>query len=201
MNIVKRNIQKITPDTNVSTISKNVISQEVLSKLKNCDVIFSCTDTHASRSVLNELAHQYFIPVIDVGVGMDSKHDKIIGGTVRVTLSSPSLPCLYCVGIINPERILSESLTKEDRESRMKEGYISGMVDDVPSVITFTTIAASYASLLFKDLFFNFIDSNANTIILDMKSFTTSRLVTSPKDDCVCSVRRAKADYMPLSAP
>ena len=201
VDIVKKNIQKIEPKVNVKTIPGNVISQNVLHQLKNCDVVFSCTDRHAPRSVLNELAHQFFIPLIDVGVGLDAKNEKIEGGSVRVSLSSPSLPCLYCMGIINSDQILAESLSKDERESRQKEGYVKGMMDDVPSVITFTTMAASYAVLLFKDLFFNIIKSNSNTILLDVTTFVTSRLAATVQNDCVCTLRMGKGEYMHMSAP
>lgn len=199
--IIKKNIQRIEPKSSVKDIPENVISQKVLNQLKNCDVVFSCTDRHAPRSVLNELAHQFFIPVIDLGVGIDAKNGKIEGGSVRVSLSSPTLPCLYCIGVINSEQILAESLDKKELESRQKEGYIKGMDDDVPSVITFTTLAASYALLLLKDLFFNIIQSNANTILVDVNTLATSRLSSSVKKDCVCTARMGKGDYMPLSAP
>jgi hypothetical protein len=75
------------------------------------------------------------------------------------------------------------------------------MDDDVPSVITFTTMAASYGLLLFKDLFFNIMKSNANTILLDVTTFGTSRLAASVQNDCVCTMRMGKGGYMPLSAP
>lgn len=201
VDIVKKHIQKIEPAAKVQTISENVISQKVLGQLKNCDVVFSCTDRHAPRSVLNELAHQFFIPLIDVGAGLDANNGKVEGGSVRVSLSSPSLPCLYCMGIINSEQILAESLTKNDRQSRQKEGYIKGMDDDAPSVITFTTMAASYGVLLFKDLFFNIIKSNSNTILLDVTTFGTSRLSASVQNDCTCTLRMGKGEYMHLSAP
>ena len=200
--IIKNNIKKIEPSANVKNIPNNVISQQVLNEFKNCDVVFSCTDRHAPRSVLNELAHQFFIPVIDVGVGLDAKNEQIVGGSVRVSLTSPTLPCLYCIGIINSDQILSESLSNDERDSRKKEGYINDIDnDDVPSVITFTTMASSYALLLFKDLFFNLINSNANSILLDVTNFKTSRLLSTVQNDCVCNLRMGKGDYMPLSAP
>ena len=200
VDIIRRHLKKIHRDIHIKTISGNILSQTTLKYFKNCDIIFSCTDRHAPRSVLNELAHQYFIPVIDIGVGIDSKEDKIVRGTVRVSLSSPSIPCLYCIGIINSERILAESLSSKELEKRQKEGYIEGMIDDAPSVIAFTTMAASYAMLLFKDLIFNLINSDANTLVLDTTSFETSKLTTSVKKECVCTLRMGKADYYPLSA-
>lgn len=201
VDIVKKNIQKITPDAPVLVIPKNVISQQVLTSLKDCDVVFSCSDRHAPRSVLNELAHQYFIPVIDIGTGLDVKNGKMEGGSARATLISPSLPCMYCYGIINPETILAESLSKEDMRARQKEDYVRGLDDDAPSVITFTTMAATFGLMMLKDILFGYMDTAANTIALDIKSFETSRIAASIKADCVCTSRMGKGDYIPLSAP
>ena len=201
VDIIAKHLKKIQNDIYIKTISGNILSQKTLRHFKNCDIIFSCTDRHAPRSVLNELAHQYFIPVIDMGVGIDSKNDKIVGGTVRVSLSSPSIPCLYCIGIINSEQVLVESLSAKELEKRQKEGYIQGMTDDAPSVIAFTTMAAAYAMLLLKDLIFNLTNTEANTFILDTTSFETTKLTASIKKECVCALRMGKADYYPLSAP
>ena len=199
--IIKKNLKKIQKNITIKTISENIASQETLNCFKNCDIVFSCTDKHMPRSLLNELAYQYFIPVIDMGVGMRAENEKIVGGTVRVSLVCPSIPCLYCIKIINSEQILLESLSKKDREERTNEGYMQGMMDDEPSVITLTTMAAAYAMLLFKDLIFNLIDTEANTFMLDITSFTTSKLITSIKNKCTCTLRMGKADYYPLSAP
>ncbi|MBS3925960.1 MAG: ThiF family adenylyltransferase [Nitrosarchaeum sp.] len=199
--IIKSNIEKINPKAIIEAVDDNVVSQKILQKLKNCDVIFSCTDNHTSRSVLNELCYQYFIPVIDIGVGIDSDNEKISGGTVRSMLISPSLPCMYCTGIINSEQILNESLPPKERKSRQKEGYVQGMQDDVPSVITFTTMAATFGLTMFKDLYFNILDSKSTIITLDLHSFTINKLSASQRPECVCKLRLAKGDYFPLSAP
>lgn len=199
--IVSDNIQKIEPRSTIKQITKDVILQEVLDRLKNCDVVFSCTDRHAPRSVLNELAYQFFIPVIDLGVGIDTTNEKIIGGSVRISLSSPSMPCLYCTGVISSEQILVESLGEQDRRSRQQQGYIPDMEDDVPSVIVFTTMAASYAVFFLKDMFFNISESDAGTLHIDIKSLKTSRLSSKIRSDCVCRTRVGKGEYMPLSAP
>jgi len=201
VDIIEKNIKKIQSKAAVEKIQYDVISQKALTRLKNCDVIFACTDNHASRSVINELAYQYFIPVIDMGVGLDAKNDKILGGTVRATLIGPSLPCMYCSGIINSEQILAESLNDEDRAIRVKEGYIRGLQNDAPSVITFTTMAATFGLLLFKDLIFKFLHTHATTLTLDVTTFKTSKLIASIQSNCVCNVRVGKGDYMPLSAP
>lgn len=192
--IVKRNIVKIQPDAIVEEIRTKIVSENDLEPLKDCDLIFSCTDKHIPRSLLNNMSYQYFIPVIDLGVGLDAEGGKIIGGTVRATLLGPTLPCLYCAGIINPEAILAESLPEDERKSRLRQGYITGLDDDVPAVINFTTMAASLGLMLFKDLLFDLITSKANTVVLDIATFRTSRLVASVRQDCVCLARTGKGD-------
>jgi predicted dinucleotide-binding enzyme len=201
VNIVKKNIKRIEPKANVLAIPKNVINQKVLLELKDCDIVFSCTDRHAPRGVLNELAHQYYIPVIDVGVGLETKNDRIEGGTLRATLVSPSLPCLFCSSIINADRITAEGLGKEERELRQKAGYITGFDENAPSVIVFTTMAASLGLMLFKDLLFELLNSDANTLTINVTTYQSSRLTASVRNDCVCVLRLGKADFIPLSAP
>ena len=201
VHIVRDNIRRIEPRSTVRCIANNVISQSVLANLKNCDIVFGCTDRHTPRSVLNELAYQFFIPVIDMGVGLDTANGRISGGSVRVTLCSPSLPCLYCIGIISPDQLLAESLSKSERESRQMRGYIPQLDDDVPSVIELTTLAASYAIFVMKDLLFNIMESSSNMMLVDIKSMQTTMLAASIKEDCVCATRRGTGDYIPLSAP
>lgn len=198
--IVGDNIRRISPAALVDAVPEDVVLQETLDRLKNCDVVFSCTDKHAPRSVLNELAHQFFIPVIDMGAGIDSDGGDIVGGTVRATLCSPSLPCLYCTSIINSARIMEESLGKEEREARARDGYLQGS-DEAPSVVSLTTMAASYAVLLLKDMLFSITEADAGTLMVDIKSMKTMRISAPVRKDCVCVARAGKGGYAPLSAP
>lgn len=198
--IVKDNIRRISPEAGVDAVPEDVVLQEALDRLKDCDVVFSCTDKHAPRSVLNELAHQFFIPVIDMGTGIDSDGRGISGGAVRVTLCSPSLPCLYCTSIIDPAQIMAESLSAKEREDRARDGYVRGL-SEAPSVVSLTTMAASYAVLLLKDMLFSITDAEAGTLMVDIKSMKTMTISAPVRKDCVCLARAGKGAYAPLSAP
>lgn len=200
VDIVRDNVRRISPDAKVDAVPENVVLQETLSRLKNCDVVFSCTDKHAPRSVLNELAYQFFIPVIDMGTGIDSDGHGVRGGAVRVTLCGPSLPCLYCTSIISPARIMEESLSKQERDARVRDGYIRGS-DEAPSVVSLTTMAASYAVLFLKDMLFSITDTGAGTLMVDIKSMETMKISSTIRKDCVCVARAGKGEYVPLSAP
>ena len=202
VDIVRDNLVRISRGARVTAVPDSVIQQETLGLLKDCDVVFGCTDRHAPRSVLNELAYQFFIPVIDSGVAIDAKDGAIREGSVRVSLLGPSLPCMYCTGVINPDRILAESLDPGERRSRELQGYVSGTDGgDAPSVISLTSMAASYAVLLLKDMLFRMVPSDASTLLVDVKRMKSSMVSSRTRGDCACVARSGVGDGMPLSAP
>ena len=199
--IVGANIRRISPESNVEEAAIDVVSQDGLGRLGECDAVFSCTDRHRPRSVLNELAHQLFIPVIDVGVGIDSRGGRVTGGSARVNLVSPSLPCLYCAGVISADRILAESLGPADRNARAGMGYVAGLVDDAPSVVSLTTMAASIAVFLLKDMLFGICEANGCMVMVDVSSLALRALSPRAKQGCVCALRMGRGCCMPMSAP
>lgn len=118
--------------------------------LKSCDVIFGCTDDHDGRMLLNRLAYFYLIPVIDMGLAIESAPDgnslRDLSG--RVTVLTPGAPCLLCRGIVDPVRAREEDLKRrqpEEYERRKREAYIRGGGNPAPAVVTFTTAIACLA--------------------------------------------------------
>lgn len=116
--------------------------------LKACDVIFCCTDDHASRMFLNRFARFYGIPVIDVGLAMQRRSDIVCDLFARVSTLVPGHPCLLCGGYIDPRRAREEALRRDnpDAYERLKaEAYVLGEGDPSPAVVTFTTEASTMA--------------------------------------------------------
>ena len=104
---IRKLAERIGLGCRVTGVAKPITYRSVAERLKDCDVIFGCTDDEWGRSILNRLAVYYYIPVIDMGVRIAS-----IGGAVesvqgRVTIFSswgfmPVLPranrCRICGG-------------------------------------------------------------------------------------------------------
>ena len=200
--IVGENIRRIAPDAAVDAVVMDIVSQEALASLRECDVVFGCTDRQAPRSVLNELAYQFFVPVIDVGVGVNSRGGRMSGGTVRASIVAPSLPCLFCSGVVSPGGILAESLDPDDRRAREREGYVAGLDDgEAPSVVSLTTMAASYAVFMLKDMLFGITNSERGMLLVDTGTLETSFPASRARPGCVCAVRTGRGACMPLSAP
>jgi hypothetical protein len=117
--------------------------------LRSCDLVFSCTDDHLGRAVLNRFAYFYLTPVIDVGVSLRRKPDGQTGfshADGRVTVLQPGATCLFCREVVNARKMQSDAVRRGNLETyeRLKaEGYILGAGDPSPAVVTFTTEVAA----------------------------------------------------------
>jgi molybdopterin/thiamine biosynthesis adenylyltransferase/proteasome lid subunit RPN8/RPN11 len=114
--------------------------------IEGCDVVLSCVDRHAPRALLNRLAYEKAVPLIDMGSAFRVDADgRVMGAAGRVVIVGPGRPCLACWGHIDPNRMRIESLPDAEREREIAEGYIDGAEVAQPSVISFNTGVAGAA--------------------------------------------------------
>jgi molybdopterin/thiamine biosynthesis adenylyltransferase len=199
VDIISKHLLDINTEIEIKALKKNVQTKETLVFLSNCDIIFSCLDRHAPRAVLNELSYQCFIPVIDVGVGLQRNDKGVINGMARGTIIGPGMPCLFCQNIVSPEMITAENLSPREYESRRAEGYVSNLQHNVPSVINYTTLASSLGLLIFTDLLLNNTSNTFASLLFDINSKETIKMTSSIKEDCVCEKRLGKGFSIPFS--
>ncbi len=127
---------------NVLAIRDSAIRQSVLCAFRDRDVIFACVDNDQTRAVLNRFAHQYLIPVVDHGTRLDGRAGKVTAAAGRVSIVGPGFTCLRCSHHINPERIRAESMPREERAKLEKEGYVMGIDEPVPAIVSLNTVIA-----------------------------------------------------------
>lgn len=199
VDVVGSHLKNINPDVAIKTLNETVIKNDVLRSLANCDLIFSCLDRHAPRAVLNELSYQCFIPIIDVGVGLQKDETGFIGGAARATIIGPGLPCLTCQDIVRPEAITAENLSPEDYARRRAEGYVIDIQQNVPSVVTYTTMAASLGLGLFVDMISTNGFLSYSTLMFDLRARETFKINSPVRADCVCMKRQGKGFSVPFS--
>lgn len=131
--------------TRVRAIKDWVGSKKCRSALKSCDIIFGCTDDNSGRIFLNRFAHFYLAPVFDMGIVIvpdETNHDILRSLQGRLTIIETGNTCLLCRKIIDPIIAAEEDMKRTDPtgfERRKDEGYIQGVSDPSPAVITFTT--------------------------------------------------------------
>lgn len=146
VHIAKRQIKRIAPDAKVITIQGSVLDNDAAHSLKGVDFIFCCTDTQASRAVVNQLVYQYLIPCIDMGVSITSGEGKIQRITGRVQLLSPGQACLTCQELLDSNIVRQEFMTIEERA---QDPYFIGEGEPQPAVISLNSTMSSLAITMF----------------------------------------------------
>lgn len=149
--IAYRQTRQANPKGQVEAIQGTVLDQDIALRLLEADVIVCCTDTVASRMVLNRIAFQYLRPLMDCGIDIkvtSSGQAKVIG---RVMTVLPDGPCLSCAGIINPDAVADELA-----DPIVRAGYIDQANVHAPSVITLNGVVSSLAATEVLDLVVGF---------------------------------------------
>lgn len=89
----------------------------------DCDVLFSCVDKPRARYILNHIAYNHLIPVIDGGIQVRFNEEvRFVGAEWQLQTVGPERPCLQCLGIYNPHDVLQE------KEGLLEDpSYIKGL--------------------------------------------------------------------------
>lgn len=178
----------------VRPIGRPITFQSVLKEFRSCDVIFSCTDDQWGRSLLTRLTIDYCIPVIDMGVKIDSKDGFLNSIQGRVTTLFPGSACLFCRGRITSAGVRAEMLaavSPDEAERLRKEGYAPELGEPAPAVIAFTTaIAAGAVSELLHMLTgFMGLERTSTEVIYRFDDCHVGTNSTKSRPDCFCSQR------------
>ncbi len=196
VDLVARHLKKINPRLSVSRIRKNVVLGSAARELMDRDIIFLCTDDHWGRSIVNQVAHQYLIPAINLGVRIASKDNQITAAVGVVDVLRPDLPCLWCTQFLRAERIAAESMPKNSRKSLEREGYVEGLDTPAPSVVSVTTAVAAMAVNLFLQQVTDFMGAAGDIARLnyDVMDGTVRRGRAMIPEKCICKKTRGFGD-------
>lgn len=189
--LIERLAADIGLNTSVEVLDRPISFRSTLSKFRECDVIFGCTDDEWGRSLLTRFAIYYCLPVFDMGVRIDSKDGAIRSIQGRVTTLLPGSACLFCRGRISSQRIRAESIravNPQEAAQLEEDGYIPELGDPAPAVIPFTSMIASTAVSEFLHRLTGFLghereSSEVLHLIDDTKLRTNHRAC---REDCFC---------------
>lgn len=196
--VMNEMIKQIGFGTKVKVIAKKLLYESVARELRDCDLIFGCTDDDAGRAIINLLSIYYYIPVIDMGVLIDSRNGSIHNILGRVTMIKPGGPCLYCRNHIDAGRVAAEMMNPELYRERLNEGYAPELGIKDPSVITFTTAVACQAVIEMLNLFSGFVDKSHITELVCRFDSRAMSLRPNPRGNCICSNQDkvGRGDYL-----
>jgi ThiF family/Prokaryotic homologs of the JAB domain len=143
--LVRNLASRLDTGATVRVVRGNVAQRQIMMTLRDCDVVFGCTDDNAGRAVLSRLAYWYLIPLIDMGFIITSDKGRIEGLFGRVTTVMPGAACLICRGRVDSGRLRDELMHPAERARLAAEGYAQGLDERDPSVVAYTTMTAAFA--------------------------------------------------------
>ena len=162
--IAIRHAREIASRATLQPIADDVSRHSVAQVLRDCDFIFLAADSMRARFVVNALAHQYLIPVIQMGTKIRrDDFDNMEDAMCAVRHIRPGTGCLWCNELIDPTQLAIEA--KSDTE-RKEQAY--GVQEPNPSVITLNAVAAAHAV---NDFLFDFLGLRANESEVGYKNF------------------------------
>ncbi|HWZ42398.1 MAG TPA: ThiF family adenylyltransferase, partial [Candidatus Saccharimonadales bacterium] len=133
----------------VLPLQANIVEKEAVKAVAECDVIFGCMDGVEGRHMLNRLATFYCMPYFDVGVRLDADGKggiSNIAGAVHYV--QPGRSSLFSRGVYTIQEVEIESLRRtapEIYKRQRNEGYLRGVQEDRPAVISVNMFFASLA--------------------------------------------------------
>jgi len=177
-------ISTVSPGSRIKSIRGDVTRTGVAKELIATDFIFSCTDSHGSRAVIQQIAYQYMIFCIDVGSVLTAAQGQVTGIHGRVQALGPDLPCLSCSGLIDAEEVRRDMMNDAERQS---DPYIQGHREPAPSVISINSTVTSLAVTMFMAIVVG-IPSEGRYVLYNAKQPSLRSVRASRNPNCyICS--------------
>jgi molybdopterin/thiamine biosynthesis adenylyltransferase len=195
--VASRVIRTLRSDAVIEAVEVDVTAPNVWQFLSDADFVFSCTDTHASRHLVNQFAYQYRVPVIDMGVSITHHTERLqLAGHVKMV--APGLPCLWCANHLDPQRVREELMSEEQRAA---DPYFQGGEGvEQPSVISLNSTVASLAVTMFLAAVTG-IPAEARYLTYDANRGRVHAMADRTNEDCpFCGTHSSAgaADAFPL---
>jgi len=195
--IAAEHVAQLGLNTNIRPLPVDVRSRRAAEALLESDLVINTTDTHSSRAFLNQVAYQYWVPVVDVGVRIGAaRGGGVTGMPAEVRSLFADTGCLWCRGVLDSRRIREENLPAAERTSLAREGYVQGVGDPEPSLGALNAFAAAFAVITaLKAVLEATVPSWA---ILDPWDIYGLVGKSIPDPNCVCAAWRGMGDAAPL---
>ncbi|TIP49782.1 MAG: ThiF family adenylyltransferase [Mesorhizobium sp.] len=135
-----------------TAIPMAIDDRKAIEAVAQCDVIFCCVDSQEGRQFADLIASAFLIPLLDVGVVIPTfeyeGRTAIADVCGRIDYVQPGGSSLSDRGVYTPAGLRAEYLRRVDPNAYHAEqaaGYIKGVVEEAPSVITLNMRASSAA--------------------------------------------------------
>ncbi|MFC7691810.1 ThiF family adenylyltransferase [Paeniroseomonas aquatica] len=150
-------------------VAASVATREAVLAASAADILFCCVDTLEARHIADLISVAFLIPFIDVGVVIPVRKAgagmAIADVCGRIDYVQPGGSSLQDRAVYSPESLRAEYLRRAAPEAHRQEleaGYIKGLIEEAPAVITLNMRAAAAAMNEFIARAYPFrLDANA----------------------------------------
>lgn len=186
--VIAERLLAIQPGIEVQAIPHRIVELEAAKALRDCDIVFGCTDDDLGRFVLDRFALDYLVPVFDMGAKIDSVGGAISFVGCRVTRLQTGHACLGCRRALSGERMVKDALPEKEYEALAREGYARELDEPDPAVVPFTTVAAGLAISQLLDLLTGFRgpDADVDQVVLRFDTLEVVKSSRAGSPDCNC---------------
>lgn len=183
--IAEKYLKNFNEKVTVQIVDGDVVNNSVASRLRDADLILCCTDSHGSRSIIQQVAYQYLIPCIDMGSTITQTDGLITGIFGRVQLLAPGLPCLWCSELLDGGEVRRDMMSESERKL---DPYIVGAREPAPSVISLNGTVVSLAVTMVLGIVAG-APINATQLIYNALTSTVRPAAAQCQPGCfICSV-------------
>jgi molybdopterin/thiamine biosynthesis adenylyltransferase len=188
--VAARYVRAFDERVSVEVVASDVALDSVARRLIDADVIMCCTDSHGSRSVVQQVAYQHLIPCIDMGSTIIQTNGEVKGIYGRVQLLAPGLPCLWCSELLNAAEVRRDMMSESERKL---DPYIVGSREPAPSVISLNGTVVSLAVTMLLGIAVG-APLDATRLMYNASSPALRSVRGKPNPDCfICSKKGALA--------
>lgn len=188
VDVAAATVRRANPHASVKIIKGNILEGEVSKVVTESDFFFCCTDSQASRAVLNQLAYQYLIPGINIGVAIAVRGGEITHISGRVQLLAPQIACLTCQDVLDAKTVRLEFMTEAERR---QDPYFVGDGEPQPAVISLNSTMASLAVTMFLSVVAGLPSEPRNLIYNAIEGRVRPTAASIVPNCIVCSSRGA----------
>jgi molybdopterin-synthase adenylyltransferase len=192
-------IRSISPKAVIESVVGDIIEDRIAQRAIDADFIFCCTDSHGSRAIIQQIAYQYMVPCIDLGVTIAVSQGTITNIIGRIQLLAPGFACLICGDLLSSEQIRRDMMTSFERQA---DQYIIGAHEPAPAVMSLNSTVASLAITMFLS-FVTGVPAPARHLIYNALTSTLRAVRCQRQKNCyICSKSGSlgRGDSWPLLA-
>jgi molybdopterin/thiamine biosynthesis adenylyltransferase len=143
--IAKRLAENVDKSISVREVNERFPSRAAIAALKGADVVVACLDRFDAREAVNAFCRRYLIPLVDVGMSIDSMGERLARANGQVIVSLPGEPCLRCF-------FLTDALLEDERLHRPAGYDRNPDAPGDPQVVSMNGVLASEACNCVLDL-------------------------------------------------